>query len=174
MSSYNGDNHFMRAFLSDMILRPSCYNCQAKCGRSKSDITLADYWGIDQVHPNMDDDKGTSLLIVRTEKGKQALDFTQTTYTESTYEDAFRFNPAIEKSVTAHPKRIDFFNKLDKTKDLTRLIDRELSPSTKQRIKNFYHRCRHKAKIVLLHLLGGVIPKKRKHHISRKSQGKFQ
>jgi coenzyme F420-reducing hydrogenase beta subunit len=155
ISSYNGDNHYMRAFLSNMILRPSCYNCQAKSGRSKSDITLADYWGIDQVHPNMDDDKGTSLLIVRTEKGKQALDFTQTTYTESTYEDAFRFNPAIEKSATAHPKRIDFFNKLDKTKDLTRLIDRELSPSTKQRIKNFYHRCRHKAKIVLLHLLGG-------------------
>ena len=174
ISSYNGDNHYMRAFLSDMILRPSCYNCQAKCGRSKSDITLADYWGIDQVQPNMDDDKGTSLLIVHTEKGRQALDFSQTNYTESTYEDAFRFNPAIEKSATAHPKRADFFNKLDKTKDLTRLIDKELRPSTKQMIKNFYHRCRHKAKIVLLHLLGGVIQKKRKHHISRKSQGEFQ
>ena len=155
ISSYNGDNHYMRAFLSDMILRPSCYNCQAKCGRSKSDITLADYWGIDQVHPNMDDDKGTSLLIVRTEKGRQALDFYQTTYTESTYEDAFRFNPAIEKSALPHPKRADFFNKLDSTKDLLKLIDKELRPSTKQRVRNFYHRCRHKAKIVLLHLLGG-------------------
>ena len=102
------------------------------------------------------------------------MDFSQTTYTESTYEDAFRFNPAIEKSATAHPKRADFFNKLDSTKDLLKLIDKELRPSTKQRIKKFYHRCRHKAKIVLLHLLGGVISKKRKHHISRKSQGKFQ
>lgn len=160
ISSYNGDNHYMRAFLSDMILRPSCYNCQAKCGRSKSDITLADYWGIDQVHPNMDDDKGTSLLIVRTEKGRQALDFYQTTYTESTYEDAFRFNPAIEKSALPHPKRADFFNKLDSTKDLLKLIDKELRPSTKQRVRNFYHRCRHKAKIVLLHLLGGGNPKR--------------
>lgn len=160
ISSYNGDNHYMRAFLSDMILRPSCYNCQAKCGRSKSDITLADYWGIDQVHPNMDDDKGTSLLIVRTEKGRQALDFYQTTYTESTYEDAFRFNPAIEKSALPHPKRADFFNKLDSTKDLLKLIDKELRPSTKQRVRNFYHRCRHKAKIVLLHLLGGGVIQK--------------
>ena len=159
ISSYNGDNHYMRAFLSDMILRPSCYNCQAKCGRSKSDITLADYWGIDQVQPNMDDDKGTSLLIVHTEKGRQALDFSQTNYTESTYEDAFRFNPAIEKSALPHPKRADFFNKLDSTKDLLKLIDKELRPSTKQRVRNFYHRCRHKAKIVLLHLLGGVMRK---------------
>ena len=143
ISSYNGDNHYMRAFLSDMILRPSCYNCQAKCGRSKSDITLADYWGIDQVQPNMDDDKGTSLLIVHTEKGRQALDFSQTNYTES------------------HPKRADFFNKLDSTKDLLKLIDKELRPSTKQRVRNFYHRCRHKAKIVLLHLLGGGNTKRR-------------
>lgn len=166
ISSYNGDNHYMRAFLSDMILRPSCYNCQAKCGRSKSDITIADYWGIDQVHPNMDDDKGTSLLIVHTEKGRQALDFSQTTYTESTYEDAFRFNPAIEKSALPHPKRADFFNKLDSTKDLIKLIDKELRTSTKQRVRNFYHRCRHKAKIVLLHLLGGGNTKRRKSYQS--------
>ena len=159
MSSYNGDNHFMRAFLSDMILRPSCYNCQAKCGRSKSDITIADYWGIDQVHPQMDDDKGTSLLIVRTEKGQQALDFTQMTYTDSTYEDAFRFNPAIEKSAVPHPKRTEFFKKLDTTKDLIKLIDKELKPSLKQRARIFYHRCRHKAKAFVLHLLGGVIKK---------------
>jgi coenzyme F420-reducing hydrogenase beta subunit len=155
MSSYNGDNHFMRAFLSDMILRTSCYNCQAKCGRSKSDITIADYWGIDQVHPQMDDDKGTSLLIVRTDKGQQALDFIQMAYTASTYDDAFRFNPAIEKSAVPHHMRADFFKRLDTTKDLIKLIDKELGPSLKQRIKDLYHRCRHKAKVLALHLLGG-------------------
>ena len=155
MSSYNGDNHFMRAFLSDMILRPSCYNCQAKCGRSKSDLTIADYWGIDQVHPQMDDDKGASLLIVRTDKGQQALDFTQMAYTASTYDDAFRFNPAIEKSAVPHPKRTEFFRKLDTTKDLIKLIDKELRPALKQRVRKFYHRCRHKAKVLALHLLGG-------------------
>lgn len=161
MSSYNGDNHFMRAFLSDMILRPSCYNCQAKCGKSKSDITIADYWGIDQIHSQMDDDKGTSLLLVRTEKGQQALDFTKIAYTESTYNDAFRFNPAIEKSAVPHPKRTEFFKKLDTTKDLIKLIDKELRPALKQRARIFYHRCRHKAKVLVLHLLGGGNPEKR-------------
>lgn len=155
MSSYNGDNHFMRAFLSDMILRPSCYHCEAKCGRSKSDITIADYWGIDQVHPQMDDDKGTSLLLVRTEKGQHALDFAIMTYTASTYDDAFRFNPAIEKSAVPHHKRANFFKRLDTTKDLIKLIDKELRPRLKQRIRSLYYRCRHKAKGLVLHLLGG-------------------
>ena len=119
-----------------------------------SDITIADYWGIDQVHPQMDDDKGTSLLLVRTEKGQQALDFTQMAYTASTYDDAFRFNPAIEKSAVPHPKRTEFFRKLDTTKDLIKLIDKELRPALKQRVRKFYHRCRHKAKVLALHLLG--------------------
>lgn len=77
--------------------------------KKKSDITIADYWGIDKVHPQMDDDKGASLLLVRTEKGQQALDFTKIAYTESAYNDAFRFNPAIEKSAVPHPKRTEFF-----------------------------------------------------------------
>ena len=42
-----------------MILRPSCYQCQAKSGRSHSDITIADFWGINTEMPEMDDDKGT-------------------------------------------------------------------------------------------------------------------
>lgn len=155
MSSYNGDNHYMRAFLSDMILRPSCYNCQAKCGRSKSDITIADYWGIDQVHPQMDDDKGTSLLIIRTEKGQKALDFTKMAYTESTYEEAFKYNPAIERSAVPHHKRADFLKKLDTTSDLLKLIDKELRPSLKQRARVLYHRCRHMAKVIVLRLIRG-------------------
>ena len=43
LCSHYQKNHFMRAFLRDMILRPSCYQCQAKNGRSHSDITIADF-----------------------------------------------------------------------------------------------------------------------------------
>lgn len=155
MSSYNGDNHYMRAFLSDMILRPSCYNCQAKCGRSMSDITIADYWGIDQVHPQMDDDKGTSLLLVRTHKGKTALDFTNMKYRESMYEAALRHNPSIERSVAPHLHREDFFAKLDNTDSIVRLIDNELKPTFKQRLRLKYRHVRHSVKLHLKSLLGG-------------------
>lgn len=154
ISSCNSENHYMRAFLSDMILRPSCYNCQAKCGRSNSDITIADYWGIDQVHPKMDDDKGTSLLIVHTEKGQKTLDFNKMAYIESTYDEAFRYNPAIERSAVPHHKRADFFEKLDVTNDLLKLIDKELKPSIKQRMRVRYRKCRHMVKMFVLRFIG--------------------
>lgn len=140
MSSYNGDNHFMRAFHSDMILRPSCYNCQAKCGRSHSDITIGDFWGIDQVLPQMDDDKGTSLLFVHTAKGKEALDFEGMKYADASYDEALKFNPAIIRSAIIHKKRDDFFSKIDKTTNIIKLIDKELCPSLSIRIRHFTKR----------------------------------
>ncbi len=82
-------------------------------------------------------------------------------YTASAYDEAFRFNPAIEKSAVPHPKRTEFFKKLDTTKDLIKLIDNELRPALKQRARIFYHRCLHKAKVLVLHLLGGGNPERR-------------
>lgn len=155
MSSYNGENHYMRAFLSDMILRPSCYNCQSKCGRSQSDITIADFWGINKILPQMDDDKGTSLLLVHTEKGYEALNFEKMIFADSTYENALKFNPAIEKSATPHKNRKKFFEKLDASKDLISLIDKELKPTLKEKIRIFYHRCKHRAKIIIHNRLRG-------------------
>lgn len=57
-------NSFMKGFLNDLILRPSCYHCPSKSGKSESDITIADFWGIESLSPNMDDDKGTSLVFI--------------------------------------------------------------------------------------------------------------
>ena len=64
---------YMRLFLSDVILRPSCYHCPAKGASRVSDLTLADFWGIQNVDPTMFDDKGTSLVLVHSAAGEQAL-----------------------------------------------------------------------------------------------------
>lgn len=162
MSTFNGKNHYMRAFLSDMILRPSCYNCQARCGRSHSDITIADFWGIEQALPQMDDDKGTSLLLVRTAKGLNALNFNQMIYTVSSYDDALKFNSAIERSAVPHRNRKDFFEKLDSSSNIIDLIDKELKPTLKERVSFLYFFCRHIAKIVLLKMV--ELLKRKKHN----------
>lgn len=60
-------NTYLRAFLSDLCLRPSCYACQFKNGYSGADITLADCWGVSGVAPELDDDTGTSLLLLHSE-----------------------------------------------------------------------------------------------------------
>lgn len=63
------DDVFMNAFLSNLCLRDSCYNCSFKSIQRNSDITLADFWGIDKVVPDMNDDKGTSLVFIQSQKG---------------------------------------------------------------------------------------------------------
>ena len=64
---------FLRGFLSNLYLRPSCYKCQYRTHSSGSDITLADFWGIGVIKPNFDDDKGTSLLLINTCRGKDII-----------------------------------------------------------------------------------------------------
>ena len=65
---------FMRAFLTNHILRPSCYSCRFKGENYLSDITLGDFWNIGNCLPEYDDDKGVSEVIVRTPIGKRLFD----------------------------------------------------------------------------------------------------
>lgn len=94
---------FMRMFLSDVCLRPSCYACQAKTDR-RSDMTIADFWGVENVAPTMNDGKGTSLVLVRTPQGAALLDRVRDrlTIAEVPYEAAIQSNPS-EYSSTARP-----------------------------------------------------------------------
>lgn len=50
---------YFRAFLDDWTLRPSCYACPFKSGRSGSDLSLGDFWNVREVLPGSDDDRGT-------------------------------------------------------------------------------------------------------------------
>lgn len=88
------DTTYMKAFLSNLTLRPSCYSCQFR-GNHGSDLTLGDYWGIESVHPEMTDNKGTSLVLVYTKKGRQLLERTDLNLRESRYEDVLKGNPSI-------------------------------------------------------------------------------
>ncbi|NPD90882.1 Coenzyme F420 hydrogenase/dehydrogenase, beta subunit C-terminal domain [Xylanibacter muris] len=64
LSDSHYTNPYMQGFLSDVFLRPSCYKCKCKNGRSRSDLTLGDFWCAEQIDENIDDDKGLSLLLV--------------------------------------------------------------------------------------------------------------
>ena len=73
ISEPSDKNTFMLSFVYNLCNRPSCHQCPAKAFTSGSDITLADYWGIEHFYPDMDDNHGTSLVIVKTEKGEKTI-----------------------------------------------------------------------------------------------------
>lgn len=156
LCSHHQQNSFMRAFLQNMILRPSCHRCQAKQGRSYSDITLGDFWGINVELPEMDDNKGTSIVLVNTEKGHIALDLNKVTYKETTIRKALvRYNSAYRISVSAHPKRNEFFNRLDETVSVIALISDCLRPTIKQRLRHSLSICKQLLKRMLKCFMGG-------------------
>jgi hypothetical protein len=70
--TFCGYDRYMSMFLNNISLRPSCYDCRFTTVNRQGDITLGDFWGIGKKHPERDDDKGISLIIVNSEKGEKA------------------------------------------------------------------------------------------------------
>lgn len=106
-------NVFMQGFLSNLFLRPSCYACPARCGKSGSDLSIGDYWGIGRWMPDFDDDKGVGLVLVNSAEGDRI--FTPPRLTadarETAYAQALAGNPCLERSV-AMPAGRELFWKL--------------------------------------------------------------
>lgn len=103
-------NPYMQAFLRDFILRPSCYSCPAKAGRSGADIALADFWGIEKLMPHFDDDKGCSLVLDYTSRTDYK---SRCEYMSADYDHAVKYNPAIVRSVAKPLNRAFFFHRMN-------------------------------------------------------------
>ena len=101
-------NAFMRGFLANLYTRPSCKKCPAKQLKSGSDITLGDFWGINSLMPEIDDDKGVSVVIVNTEKGRETIHIVDNLI-QASWSDICSKNPAVVKSATASAKKDLFF-----------------------------------------------------------------
>lgn len=108
-SAKSMDDMFMKGFMKNLYLRPSCYDCPARSGRSRSDITLGDFWGVWNTHPELDDDKGTGLAIVHTEKGLHALNTAGLEMKEVPLEQSLEMNPLYISSVSRPAKEREAF-----------------------------------------------------------------
>lgn len=67
------DSSFYNAFKNYLILRDSCYNCQYTTLQRVSDITLADFWGIEKYDFNENIDSGVSMVITNTQRGNETF-----------------------------------------------------------------------------------------------------
>ena len=130
-------NLFMQVFLKNLCLRPSCSACPAKSGKCDSDITLADYWGIWNHHPEWDDDKGTSLVLINSIKGVEFYKSLHVKQTETSYEEGLKGNICIEHSVDENQYVSMFWDLFSKSR-LTRVskVLSKFNPSLIQRINN--------------------------------------
>ena len=109
------EDAFMQTFLRNVCLRPSCSNCHFKKMHRVSDITLGDFWGIETVLPEMDDDKGTSLVLLHSKKGENAFNHCASHLFAKpvSLEKAIAKNTPYFRSVQSGKGRTSFFEHLD-------------------------------------------------------------
>jgi Coenzyme F420-reducing hydrogenase, beta subunit len=67
------DDDYCVSFHSRYNIRPSCFNCKYRNLKRSADITLGDFWAIEKYREEYDDNKGTSFVLVNTQKGEKAL-----------------------------------------------------------------------------------------------------
>lgn len=136
LSSPFNINPFMKGFLANLYLRPSCYKCPSKAGRSSSDLTIGDFWGINKFKPDFDDDKGVGAILVYTSKGEEILHSIDIELRQMSYYEVIKHNCSIHSSVAISNRRKQFWKHYSKTHNLRLSVTRTLKTSIKERIKS--------------------------------------
>lgn len=132
------DNDFMKGYIWNLYLRPSCKECPFKCMNSGSDILLGDFWGVNELGNPWDDDRGSSVVFTNTIKGKEMQNKIKdrTIIQSVNMEMATRFNPCIIKPVE---QSCDVYEELH-NESLHQVVEKH-KPSTRpltlqQKLKN--------------------------------------
>ena len=130
------ENIFMRGFLSNLYLRPSCYKCTSKSGASDSDLTIADFWGIQNYHPEFDDDKGVSVIFVHTDMGKKIIEKLSSNIDAivSNMFEATSSNPSYLQAVSIPIKYSVFWKIYSKTKSVHISVEKSMRRTVVERI----------------------------------------
>lgn len=132
---------YLRLFLKNICLRPSCYDCKFKIIDRVSDITMADFWGIQNEYPELDDDKGVSFVIVHSDKGKALFDSVKNCLKESVpLEAGLKYNPSMVSSVAIPKSRVQFFKDLS-TSRFEKLIKKYVATPWYVSGYKFFRRC---------------------------------
>ena len=64
-----GVDHLSRTFHNHLSARPCCFNCKFRGFPRVADITLGDFWGVDKLKPHLDNNCGTSAILLNSKKG---------------------------------------------------------------------------------------------------------
>lgn len=111
-SDYTRLDDYFKAFFNDYLVRPSCSNCQFVGGHRCGDLTTGDFWGVQNEFPHLYDNKGTSLLIINTEKGWNYWQAIEDRFDveKSRMKQAFRYNHS--KPIAYKEERAQFFQRI--------------------------------------------------------------
>jgi len=132
-----GEDWYMKAFLANASLRSSCLACPAKRS-SGADVTLGDFWGFQNIHPEVDCSKGVSAVLCNSKKGERAFKAISriTLNGSATLDEVVAGNPSLIRSVSPHPMRDEFLNDVASGSSIPDLMAKwKFRQSLRQRVR---------------------------------------
>lgn len=105
---------YIIAYLRGICSRLCCYDCAFKDRYRLADFTLADLWGVDGLIPEINDDKGVSLLLVNSGKAAAFLEKISASVRlyPLDFDAAVKENGALVESETRNPQREAFLREM--------------------------------------------------------------
>ena len=153
------ESPYIKGFIQNLYVRPSCFQCKYKGIERCSDITIGDFWGIDEFHPGFSDDKGTSAIIVHSEKGIQMFEKIkdQLAYVEATSHEVGAWNSCIYRPVEKNIRRKEFFEKWNHETISEAVLELEVLNKNNGQSTKKVNSLLEKLKRVLIRKLNGIL-----------------
>lgn len=131
------EDYYIRGFLANIYLRPSCYECRFKGVTRDSDITLADFWGIKDTYPEFYNRLGVSAVLIQTDKGNEFFKSIENDleYCKVKLSDLEKANKSINCSAEKNSKRQSFFE--NENSSISKKIAKYADITLRQKIKYF-------------------------------------
>lgn len=128
---------YLKGFLQNLYLRPSCHKCTFCKKNRPVDITMADFWGVQEEMSEMYDGKGTSLVFIHSDKGRNIFEQISVKKANIDFDKAVGHNPSmLHPSEPSKHREKFFYNFQQNQVDICKLIQKHTQPSMKTKIKN--------------------------------------
>lgn len=140
---------FTYLFYQHIMFRDSCGKCHFTNTQRPSDITIADFWGWEKTDPNFNiDDKGVSLILINTEKGRQLFKSASKDLNTIPAKLENCLQPNLLYPSKIHPDRIKFEQDYQ-DKGFLYILKMYGNLGWKSKIKNFIQRGKRKIKNIV-------------------------
>ncbi len=100
---------YMQGYFKCITLKESCFSCKFRSFASGGDLVIGDFWGAETEIPEIDDNKGTSVVIASTAKGNALLAKTHAVCYPMSMETVLKYNQGLIRSFCAGAQRADFY-----------------------------------------------------------------
>lgn len=115
---------YMMLYGEASIIRKSCYHCPFSTKERISDLTIGDFWGIENIDSNcFFEYEGTSMIMINTEKGRRGFEKIKDKIDYKEFDIHIPLQQNLQRP-TERPKRREDFWKLYNEKGFEKVINR--------------------------------------------------